>query len=99
MFHGWEQFHGVESLLLKVLGDIPCQLPDTFEHKLGDLELLGVRSGSTGRERLDNLKQKIEERPEAGFRMASVCDPEELPEHRHPTSCGEQTQDNHIDKP
>ena len=22
-----------------------------------------------------------------------------LPEHRHPTSCGEQTQDNHIDKP
>ena len=31
--------------------------------------------------------------------MTFVCGPEELPEHRHPTSCGEQTQDNHIDKP
>jgi len=78
VFHGWEYFHGVESLLFEVLWNVSRQLPDTFENKFSNFELLGVRCGSIGRERLDNLKQKIEKCPEVGFRMMFVGGPKEI---------------------
>jgi hypothetical protein len=56
MFHSWKQFHRVESLLLEVLRDVSCQLPDAFEDKFSNFELLGLRVSSVSRERLDDLE-------------------------------------------
>ena len=75
MLHSWEQFHRVKSLLLEVLRDISCQLPNAFEDQFGNFELLRVRSGSVTREWLDYLEKKVEKCPGAEFRTLFVVDP------------------------
>ena len=91
MLHGWEQLNRVENLLLEILRDASCQLPDTFEDEFSNFELLGVRSGSIAGERFNNLKQKIKKCPGAKVRMGPRATWKTLPEHRHPTSCGKQS--------
>ena len=64
MLDGREQLYRIQGLLLEILGNISSQLPDALQHKLSNLGFLRIwRCAVTG-ERLDNLEEQCEQRPE-----------------------------------